>query len=153
MNGNSFDSYKQKTSPCDFDMYLSSLTPKSEGSSHIPTQRTPSNIRQAPQTPPPPGTTPRTPPAQTPVFPPFEQQGPPPVMDYRYIAGYLNNNIGAFVKAEFIVGTNQFIDKTGRLVEVGINYFVLEEFASNHRVLCDLYSVKFVTFYDSQPTP
>lgn len=149
MNGNSYDSFKRKGNPCDLDRYLSSLTPKSEEASHIPTQRTvprtPSNLGQAPQTPP--GTAPRTTPAPTPAFP-FNQQGPPPVMDYSYIAGYLKNHIGSFVKAEFIVGTNQFMDKNGTLVEVGVNYFVLEEFISGNKVLCDLYSVKFVTFFN-----
>jgi hypothetical protein len=31
------------------------------------------------------------------------------------------------VRAEFIIGTNQFVDKAGRLLEVGVNFFVLED--------------------------
>lgn len=71
-------------------------------------------------------------------------------MDYRYIAGYLKNHIGSFVKAEFVVGTSQYMDKNGTLVEVGVNYFVLEELISRHKVLCDLYSVKFITFFNGE---
>ncbi len=137
MNGTNFDMSRNKSSFCSMERYINSLTPKPDSASQTqPTApRSPSNsTRQTQTTPPPPSL-------------PF-QQGPPPVMDYQYIAGYLNNNIGSFVRAEFIVGSNQFIDKSGRLLEVGINYFVLEEFASRHRILCDLYSVKFVTFYD-----
>jgi len=73
------------------------------------------------------------------------QQGPPSATDPGYIPYFLRSNIGKSVKAEFIIGTNQFIDKTGRLLEVGINYFVLEDYISRARVMCDLYSVRFVT--------
>ena len=73
------------------------------------------------------------------------QQGPPPAMDYGYIAGYLSRNIGKNVKAEFLLGSNQFVDKTGILREVGINYFVLEDYISHALIMCDLYSVRFVT--------
>ncbi|MPM21703.1 hypothetical protein SDC9_68148 [bioreactor metagenome] len=73
------------------------------------------------------------------------QQGPPFSTDPGYIPYFLRSNIGKSVRAEFIVGSNQFVDKTGRLLEVGINYFVLEDFISRARVMCDLYSVRFVT--------
>ncbi len=73
------------------------------------------------------------------------QQGPPFSTDPGYIPYFLRSNIGRNVRAEFIVGSNQFVDKTGRLLEVGINYFVLEDYISHARVMCDLYSVRFVT--------
>jgi hypothetical protein len=77
--------------------------------------------------------------------PAASQQGPPPVMDPSFIPGYLASNLGANVRAEFIVGTTQYIDKSGRLIDVGVNYFVLEDFVSGAHIMCDLYSVKFVT--------
>lgn len=49
------------------------------------------------------------------------------------------------MRAEFIVGSNQYVDKTGVLIEVGINYFVLKDVNSKANIMCDLYSVKFVT--------
>jgi hypothetical protein len=76
---------------------------------------------------------------------PITQQGPPPIMDRSYIPGYLAENIGKNVRAEFVIGTNQYVDKTGRLYEVGTNYFVLEDVNSRTHTMCDLYSVKFVT--------
>jgi len=72
------------------------------------------------------------------------QQGPPPVMDRSYIPGYLASIIGRLIRAEFIIG-NQSFDKAGRLVEVGTNYFVMKDAISEDEVMCDLYSVKFVT--------
>ncbi len=89
-------------------------------------------------------TAPRSPADLSPA-PILTEQGPPPVSDKNYIAGYLTRNIGKNVRAEFVVGTNQFVDKTGILREVGVNYFVLEDYISHARVMCDLYSVKFVT--------
>ena len=75
----------------------------------------------------------------------FKQEGPPPVSNIDYIPGYLASNIGKNIKAEFVVGTSQYVEKTGKLIDVGVNYFVLEDANSKTNIMCDLYSVKFVT--------
>jgi len=80
-----------------------------------------------------------------PVAPISFEQGPPPVMDKNYIAGYLASNIGKNIRAEFAISTGLFLDKAGVLREVGVNYFVLQDYISKALVMCDLYSVKFVT--------
>lgn len=72
------------------------------------------------------------------------QQGFPPATERGYIPNYLASNIGKNVRAEFIIGSNQYSDKTGRLIEVGINYFVLEDINSRTHVMCDMYSLKFL---------
>lgn len=77
--------------------------------------------------------------------PPLTQQGPPPTTEEGYIPNFLRRHIGRNVRAEFVVGSNQFVDKSGRIQEVGINYFVLDDFNARTYVMCDLYSVKFVT--------
>jgi len=84
-------------------------------------------------------------PTQGGIMIPETQQGPPPSTEKGYIPNYLASNIGKNVRAEFIVGTNQYVDKTGVLIEVGINYFVLLDVNSRAHIMCDLYSVKFVT--------
>ena len=76
--------------------------------------------------------------------------GPPPVTDRGYIPNYLARNKGKFVNAEFIVGSNQFVDKSGVIKEVGINYFVLYDPNSRTDTMCDLYSVKFVSMVTDQ---
>jgi len=76
---------------------------------------------------------------------PDTQQGPPPASERGFIPYYLTSNIGRNVRAEFIIGSNQYVDKTGVLSEVGINYFVLTDVNSRTKIMCDLYSVKFVT--------
>lgn len=88
--------------------------------------------------------TPMTP-MQSTTLPPITQQGPPPSTERGYIPYFLASNIGKNVRAEFIIGTTQYADKTGMLTEVGINYFVLRDVNSRTDVMCDLYSVKFVT--------
>lgn len=72
-------------------------------------------------------------------------QGPPPASEKGYVPYYLKSNIGKNVRAEFIIGSSQYTDRTGKLIEVGINYFVLDDVNSRTHVMCDLYSVKFVT--------
>jgi hypothetical protein len=73
------------------------------------------------------------------------QEGPPPVMDPHYLAGYLATNIGKNVRAEFALPGGFFLDKAGILKEVGVNYFVLEDYMTRAKIVCDLYSAKFVT--------
>jgi hypothetical protein len=69
----------------------------------------------------------------------------PPAAEKGYIPYYLTQNIGKSVRAEFIIGASQYVDKTGVISEVGVNYFVLDDINSRTRTMCDLYSVKFVT--------
>ena len=89
--------------------------------------------------------TPTTPSAPPTTILPGTQQGPPPSTERGYIPYYLASNIGKNVRAEFIIGTSQYADRTGILTEVGINYFVLRDVNSRTDIMCDLYSVKFVT--------
>jgi len=88
---------------------------------------------------------PITPIQQSTPMAPITQQGPPPSTERGYIPYYLASNIGKNVRAEFIIGTMQYVDKVGLLSEVGINYFVLRDVNSRTDIMCDLYSVKFVT--------
>ncbi len=73
------------------------------------------------------------------------QQGPPPVTDRYFVPGYLSSLIGKRIRAEFLIGNSLLVDRSGILREVGVNYFVIEEEVSRAYVMCDLYSVKFVT--------
>lgn len=61
-----------------------------------------------------------------------------------YIQAYLESQIGKFVRVEFLIGTSITTDRSGILSEVGINYIVITD-ASGAKVMCDLYSIKFVT--------
>ena len=71
----------------------------------------------------------------------------PTVFDPGFLQWYLNKNIGKTVRIEFLIGTNIMTDRGGVIEEVGISYLVLRD-QSGARILTDLYSIKFITFYD-----
>lgn len=72
---------------------------------------------------------------------------PPPSSDPNYVPGFLAKNLGKNVRAEFYINNNT-LDKVGRLIEVGANFFVLEDFFTKQPIMNDLYSAKFVTILD-----
>lgn len=76
------------------------------------------------------------------------EQGPPTTTYIGYTPAFLKTQIGKRVEAQFIIGTDLYVDKSGTLIDVGIDYIIIRETNSNNRVLCDMYSLKFVTFYD-----
>lgn len=77
---------------------------------------------------------------------PGTRQGPP-VFDPGYVQGFLARNIGRRVRISFLIGTNSFVDKSGKILEVGINYVLLREAETDDQLMCDLYSIKFVNIY------
>lgn len=87
------------------------------------------------------------PPLESPVD--FEiEPGPPVIVDKNFLQGYLRTLIGKFIRVDFIVGTNMFIDKEGTLEEVGIDHIVLRQAETNDLIVCDLYSIKFVKVFE-----
>lgn len=76
---------------------------------------------------------------------------PEPIKSTLYIAGYLNTQIGKLVRVEFLIG-NVLTDRTGVLVQVGVSYIIIRPFEVVGTVLCDLYSIKFVTVIE-RPVP
>lgn len=77
---------------------------------------------------------------------------PEPVESSLYIAGYLSTQIGKLVKVEFLIGNN-ITDRTGVLVKVGVNYIILRPIDIVGSLLCDLYSIKFVTIVERPTVP
>ena len=88
-------------------------------------------------------------PLPTPIEPPdFEYEpGAPVETDVNYTQGYLKQQIGRYVKIEFLIGTNMLIDREGTLVDVGISYVIIREPETDDLVLCDIYSIKFVRIF------
>lgn len=71
--------------------------------------------------------------------------GPPVMVNANYLQGYLKTILGRFVRVDFLIGTGTFVDKEGTLVDVGIDYITLREAQTDNLVICDLYSIKFVS--------
>lgn len=59
----------------------------------------------------------------------------------------LSDNLGQFVICEFLIGTQAMTRKQGILYSVGRSYVVLYEELQQNFVVCDIFSIKFVTFY------
>jgi hypothetical protein len=72
----------------------------------------------------------------------------PVLTNIGYTQAYLKTLIGKKVRITFLIGTNQLVDRVGTIMEVGISYIVLKQFAANTTVMCDLYSIKFVDIYN-----
>lgn len=64
-----------------------------------------------------------------------------------YLNGFLRTQIGRRVKVQFLIGTNTFLDRSGTLLGVGVNYIVINETDTDDIVACDFYNIKFITFY------
>lgn len=60
---------------------------------------------------------------------------------------FLADNLGEYVVVEFLIGTNAITRKQGVLYAVGRSVLTLYEETSQTFVVCDMFSVKFVTFY------
>ncbi len=60
---------------------------------------------------------------------------------------FLADNIGQYVVVEFLMGTNRLTTKSGVLYAVGTSVLTLYEELTQTFVTCDMFSIKFVTFY------
>lgn len=65
----------------------------------------------------------------------------------QYLNGFLVTQIGKNVTVTFLIGSNSMDVRSGRLVGVGANYILINEFESDDVVACDFYSIKFVKIY------
>ena len=89
----------------------------------------------------------------TPNEPPMEV-GNPQTTQEAYLGSFqaaLQNNLGYFVVIEFLIGTNGLTEKEGILFAVGNNFVTLYEQETDRYIVCDLFSVKFVTFFRQSP--
>ena len=60
---------------------------------------------------------------------------------------FLADNIGQYVVVEFLIGTNELTTKAGVLYAVGTSVLTLYQELTQTYVTCDMFSIKFVTFY------
>ena len=65
----------------------------------------------------------------------------------------LMNNLGYYVVVDFLIGTNNIETREGILYASGINFLTLYDPTEETYTVCDLFAVKFVTFYNSTTRP
>lgn len=68
-----------------------------------------------------------------------------------YTPAFLRQQIGKLVRVEFLIGTNNLVDRIGILEDVGASYILLRSLESNTTIYADIYSIKFVTISNSVP--
>ena len=60
---------------------------------------------------------------------------------------FLADNLGQYVVIEFLIGTQTTVQKGGILYAVGTSVVTLYQELTQTFVTCDMFSIKFVTFY------
>lgn len=65
----------------------------------------------------------------------------------------LSENLGKYVTCEFLIGTQMLQEKSGVLYSVGVSFIVLFDDINQVYIVCDIFSIKFVTFYYPENRP
>lgn len=65
----------------------------------------------------------------------------------------LSDNLGQYVICEFLIGTHNMERRGGVLYSVGRSYIVLFDDFRRVYTLCDIFSIKFVTFFLPENRP
>jgi len=80
-------------------------------------------------------------------MPSLGEQTPETLTNSQYTPGFLRTQIGRRMRVEFLIGNGALIDRTGTLVGVGTSYILLRLIESDDIIMCDMYSIKFVTIF------
>ncbi len=75
----------------------------------------------------------------------INQNSPEILTNNIYTPAFLRENIGKLMRVEFLIGTNNLVDRTGILIEVGASYILLRALESDVVTYADIYSIKFIT--------
>lgn len=75
----------------------------------------------------------------------LEENLPETLTNPIYTPAFLRQQIGRLMRVEFLIGTNNLVDRIGILQEVGASYILLRSFENDSLVYCDIYSIKFIT--------
>ena len=75
----------------------------------------------------------------------INQNSPEILTNNIYTPAFLRENMGKLMRVEFLIGTNNLVDRTGILVDVGASYILLRALESDVITYADIYSIKFIT--------
>jgi len=64
----------------------------------------------------------------------------------------IQNNLGYYVIIEFLIGNN-IVDKEGILYAGGSDYVTIYDIREDRYIVCDFFSIKFITFYNTKTIP
>lgn len=75
----------------------------------------------------------------------IDQNSPEILTNNIYTPAFLREQIGKLMRVEFLIGTNNIVDRVGVLEDVGASYILLRSIESDNIVFCDIYAIKFIT--------
>ena len=75
----------------------------------------------------------------------INQDSPEILTNAIYTPAFLREQIGKLMRVEFLIGTNNLVDRIGILEDVGASYILLRSLESDTITYCDIYSIKFIT--------
>ena len=75
----------------------------------------------------------------------INQDSPEILTNSIYTPAFLREQIGKLMRVEFLIGTNNLVDRIGILEDVGASYILLRSIESDTITYCDIYSIKFIT--------
>ena len=79
----------------------------------------------------------------------INQNSPEILTNSIYTPAFLREQIGKLIRVEFLIGTNNLVDRIGILEDVGASYILLRSLESDSLVYCDIYAIKFITISNS----
>ena len=65
----------------------------------------------------------------------------------------LSELIGSYIITELLIGIDRLILRQGYLMAVGPSYYILYDPEPNVNTICDIYSLKFVSYFESRERP
>lgn len=68
-----------------------------------------------------------------------------------YTPAFLREQIGKLMRIEFLIGTNNMVDRIGFLEDVGASYILLRSFEGDSLIYADIYAIKFITISATYP--
>lgn len=74
-------------------------------------------------------------------------------VDPETIQEIISLSVGNYVVVEFLVGTQNIVRREGVLAAVGVSWLLLYDEQNGTSTVCDMYSVKFVTYFDPGRRP
>ena len=83
----------------------------------------------------------------------INQDTPEMLTNNIYTPAFLRENIGKLMRVEFLIGTNNLVDRIGILADVGASYILLKSVESDVMTYADLYAIKFITISNRSIAP
>ncbi len=76
----------------------------------------------------------------------FSNPYPVTAESIQYLNGFIRTQVGRRAQIQFLIGSNELVEKDGFLLGVGANYILINEIGTNDITACDFYNIKFIRF-------